>query len=260
MATSTRQIGRMEGYVYSAKAVAAHFNFTNGHPDFGDEFTLSYCSEEPKDVARDTGGRSGPEISFTDSSVHISCAKGDGGVHTTIVRSSIQNLNVNDVLTADFIECGLMTVYREEWYYDPTRPRRARAIPLPAVIRNLQIHGVPFRLGQELRLPEHFSYDDARRAKYLNGDEPEIKLESVTAAPGESADTSRQQIDVSADTRRITIPKFGIVDFADWMWQPPDTPTDAPTFQWVQMIRLNLSNPGSGGGSGSGGNGTPFGS
>jgi hypothetical protein len=72
--------------------------------------------------------------------------------------------------------------------------------------------------------------------------------------------TSRGDIEVSADTRRITIPKFGIVDFADWMWQPPDTRTAARTAQWVQMIRLELKNPGSGGGSGTGGNGTPFGS
>ena len=259
MATPTSQIRRMEKYVYSARAVAAHFRFTNGHPDFGDEYTLTYHSEAPGEVQKETGSRSGPEISFTNSSVHISCAKGDG-VYTTVVRSTLQNLNVNDVLTVDSIECGLVTVYREEWYGDPARPRRARVIPLPAVIQNLQIHGMPFRPGEELRLPEHFSYDDARRARYLHGEGPEIEPVGVSAAPGRRLATSRGDIEVSADTRRITIPKFGIVDFADWMWQPPDTRTPARTAQWVQMIRLELKNPGSGGGSGTGGNGTPFGS
>jgi hypothetical protein len=259
VATPSSQIRRMEKYVYSAKAVAAHFNFTNGHPDFGDEFTLTYHSEAPGEVRKDTGGRSGPEISFTNSSVQISCTKG-AGVYTTIVRSSLQNLNVNDVLTADSIECGLMTVYREEWYVDPARPRRARAIPLPAVIQNLRIHGVPFRPGQELRLPEHFSYDDARRARYLNGEGPEIEPVGVSAAPGRRVATARGDVEVSADTRRITIPNFGIVDLADWMWQPPDTRTPARTAQLVQMIRLELKNPGTGGASGTVGNGTPFGS
>ena len=259
MATSTSQMRRMEKYIFSAKAVAAHFNFTNGHPDFGDQYTLTYHSDAPGEVRRDTGGRSGPEISFTNSSVHISCAKSDG-VYTTIVRSALQGFNVHDVLTADSIECGLMTVYREEWYGDPARPKRARAIPLPAVIQNLQIHGVPFRLGQELRLPEHFIYDDARRTKYLNGEGPEIEPVGVSAAPGLRVATSRGDIEVSADTRRTTIPKFGIVDFADWMWQPPDTRTPARTAQWVQMVRLELKNPGSGGGSGVSGNGSPFGS
>jgi hypothetical protein len=72
--------------------------------------------------------------------------------------------------------------------------------------------------------------------------------------------TSRGDIEVSADTRRITIPKFGIVDFADWMWQPPDTRTPVRTAQSVQMIRLDLKNPGSGGASRVSGNGSPFGS
>jgi hypothetical protein len=259
MATLTSQMRRMEKYVFSAKAVAAHFSFTNGHPDFGDEFTLTYHSEAPGEVQRDTGSRTGPEISFTNSSVHISCAKGDG-VYTTIVRSALQGLNVHDVLTADSLECGLMTVYREEWYGDPARPKRARAIPLPAVIRNLQVHGTPFRPGEELRLPEHFSYDDARRARYLNGEGPEIEPVGVSTAPGSPVPTPRGHVEVSADKRRITIPKFGIVDFADWMWQPPDTRTPARTAQSVQMIRLDLKNPGSGGASRVSGNGSPFGS
>src|SRR5207253_1096145 len=103
VATSTSQMRRMEKYIFSAKAVAAHFNFTNGHPDFGDQYTLTYHSDAPGEVRRDTGGRSGPEISFTNSSVHISCAKSDG-VYTTIVRSALQGFNVHDVLTADSIE------------------------------------------------------------------------------------------------------------------------------------------------------------
>jgi len=249
----------MDKYVYSAKAIAAHFNFTNGHPDFGSEYTLTYHSEAPGEVGRETGGRSGPEISFTNSSVHISCAKGDGA-YTTIVRSTLQNLNVNDVLTADSIECGLITVYREEWYGDPARPKRARAIPLPAVVQNLQILGVPFRLGQELQLPDHFSYDDTRRANYLNGDGPEVDAVGVSPVPGRSVATARGDIEISADTRRIVIPKFGIVDFADWMWQAPDSRTPARTTQSVQMIRLELRNPGKGGGSHVSGNGSPFGS
>jgi len=259
VAPPTSQMRRMEKYIFSAKAVAAHFTFTNGHPNFGDDFTLTYHSEAPGDVRKDTGSRTGPEISFSNSSVHISCAKGDG-VYTTIVRAALQNLSVNDVLTADSIECGLMTVYREEWYPDPARPRRARAIPLPAVVQNLKIHGVPFRIGQELRLPEHFHYDDSRRDRYLNGEGQEIEPVGVSAAPGRSVATAGGDVAVSADTRRITIPKFGIVDLADWMWQPPETRTPARTAQCVQMIRLELKNPGSGGGSTVSGNGTPFGS
>jgi hypothetical protein len=249
----------MEKYVFSAKAVAAHFSFTNGHANFGDEYTLTYYSEAPGDVRKDTGGHSGPEISFANSSVQITCTKANG-VYTTEARSSLQNLNVNDVLTADSIECGLITVYREEWYPDPARPRRARAMPLPAVIRNLKIHGVPFRLGQEVRLPEHFNDDDARRATYLNGEGPDIEPVGISAAPGRSVATAHGDVAISADTRRITIPKFGIVDLADWMWQPPDTRTPARTAQTVQLIRLDLKNPGTGGGSTVSGNGTPYGS
>ena len=145
MATPTSPSKRMDKYVYSAKAIAAHFNFTNGHPDFGSEYTLTYHSEAPGEVGRETGGRGGPEISFTNSSVHISCAKGDGA-YTTIVRSTLQNLNVNDVLTADSIECGLITVYREEWYGDPEALR--------ATIRGWGIEEIHFvETGAALNLP-----------------------------------------------------------------------------------------------------------
>jgi hypothetical protein len=41
------------------------------------------------------------------------------------------------------------------------------------------------------------------------------------------------------------------------MWKPPDIHIPAKTAQWVQLIRLELKNPGKGGGGGVGGNGTP---
>ncbi len=255
MATQTSQVRRMAKYLYSAKAVAAHFQFTDGNSHYGEEYTLVFHGEAPGEQHKDTGARSGPEISFSNSSVHISCKK-ESGVYTTLVRSTLKNFNVKDVLTADSIESGIMTVYREEWYSDEARPKRARAIPLPPVIENLKILDVPFRLGQELQLPEHFGYDDGRRAKYLNGEGREIEPVGIAPASGRRIPTSRGEIEVSADTRRISVPNFGIVYIADWKWQPQDAYTPANSAHWVEMVRLELSNPGSGGGGGVGGDGT----
>ena len=247
----------MEKYVYRAKASAAHFQFTNGPPDFGDEYTLTYYSESPGEVQRNTGARTGPEIKFSDSSVSISCTK-EPGVYTTEVWSVLKNFNVNDVLTADAIESGLMTIYREEWYSDPSKPKRARAVPLPLVITNLQIFGVPFRLGHELQLPDPFNYDPDQRTNYLNGKGPEIEPIGISQIPGGRIPSPHGDIKMSDDTRRIDVPDFGIVYIADWSWQPQDANTPAKSAHWVEAVRLDLHNPGTGGGGGTGGNGTSY--
>src|SRR5579863_5790757 len=173
MAAQTQRPEKMEKYVYRAQAVAAHFIFTNSHPAFGDAFTLTVNSDKPGEHQKNTGGRSGPEISFGDSSVSVSCMQADG-VYTTVVRARLTKFNVKNILTADRLEAGMMTVYREKWYSDPARPKQARVLPLPPVIENLAIYGVPLRLDRELELPGPFRYDDARRMKYFEGEEREI--------------------------------------------------------------------------------------
>lgn len=253
MATQTKKAKQMEGYVFRAQAVAAHFRFTNGHAPFGDEFTLTVSTPEPGRHEKHTGARSGPEISFTDSSVSIVCEKASG-VYTTTVRSSLTGFNVNDILTADLLEAGLVTVYREEWYQDPSKPKHARVLPLLPVIKNLKIHGAPIRPGQDVQLPQPFAFNDAKRQKYFQGEGAEI------LPPGQRIPTAKGEIQISVDAHRISVPNFGIVYIADWTsWQPPkDKYRQAEQAHWVQLIRLHLSNPGSGGSLGLGGDGTSY--
>jgi hypothetical protein len=67
-------------------------------------------------------------------------------------------------------------------------------------------------------------------------------------------------IEVSADTRRIKIPGFGIVSIADWTWYAGDDSFPANNkAQSVQLIGLGLRNPGVGGVAGVTGNGGPSG-
>jgi hypothetical protein len=254
MGTQTQQAQPKVKYTYRARAVAANFVFTSGHhPNFGDAFTLELHSDTPGECSRDTGARTGPDISFTHSSVHISFKKEAGGVYTTIAKASLRNLNVKDILTVDLLESSVKTVYREEWS-KPEETTYARVLPLLPVIQNLKIYGVPFRLDHELKLPEHFSYDEARRAKYFSGEGAEILPVRIANGSGRRISTAQGEIELSADTRRITVPKFGIVYIADWKpWDVTDAQTGA---HWVQALGLNLTNPGTGGGSGAGGNGS----
>jgi hypothetical protein len=124
------------------------------------------------------------------------------------------------------------------------------------VVRNLKVCGVPYELGEQLELPKPFLLDADSREAYFRGDGDQIEPEGISAAPGRRMRTGRGEIRISADTRRIAIPKFGIVYFADWIWKPPNIHIPAKTAQWVQLVKLHLKNPGSGGGGGVGGNGT----
>jgi hypothetical protein len=239
-----KQTETFKGYVFHAKSVAAHFHYTRGNPDFGSEYALCFHGDANFKQKRKPVPHSDEEISFRRSFVHVFCKKERGGVYTTISKSGIKDLKVKGKLTADEIECGVMSVYREEWYSNPALPRRPRILPLPPVINNLKIGGKAFRLGKELRLPKPFSYNDEQREKYFLGEGDEIDPVGVSA---------------SSDTRRIEIPDFGIVTIADWKWIPSDIHIGDHTAQWVQLIGLELTNPGSGGGAGAGGGGTPSG-
>jgi hypothetical protein len=245
----------MPKYIFHAAAVAAHYRFSNGYQDFGHEYSSIYLGDSPHAHDTRTGGRTGPEVSFTDSFVSVEC-KEEKGLFLTVAKSGLENFNVKDVVTADWLECGIETVYREEWRGNPKKPKHARILPRRPVIRNLKICGEPYELEEQLKLPAPFLFDASQREEYFQGDGAEIEPEGISAAPGRRMRTSWGEIRVSADTRRIAIPKFGIVYFADWMWQPPDVHTPAKTYQWVQLIQLELKNPGKGGGGGVGGNGT----
>ena len=246
---------KFQRFVFHAKAVAAHFRFTDGRPDFGGEYALAFHGGTSFKHREKTGRRTDSEISFTHSWVHIACKEERGGVFTTIARSGVKNYSAGKV-TADELEAGIMTVYRKEWYGDPARPKRARILPLPPVIKDLRICGRPYRLGKELQLPEPFRFDDARRKKYFRGDEPEIEPVGISAVPGRREPSECGEIEISADTRRITIPNFGIVTLADWTWVPSKIHLAGHTAQWVQMVGLDQKNPGSGGGAGVEGNGS----
>jgi len=252
---------KLEGYTFHAAALAAHFKFaTNSEDDFGPEYTLGFRGQTQFKHHQKAKKHDHRGFSFAGGFVHVSAKQRRGGVYETIARASLKNYQVKGKLTADRLECGVMTVYREEWYSDPARPKRARILPLPPVIEGLKICGQPFRLGKELELPEPFRFSDARRKQYFLGDEPEIEPVGISPAPGRRLPTKDcGEIEISEDTRRITVPGFGIVNIADWMWLPPDIHTAPQTAQWVQLIGLELKNPGNGGGSGAGGNGTPHG-
>jgi hypothetical protein len=252
-----RDRGKFGRYTFHAHALAAHYRFTtDSNDDFGPEYTLAFQGRTPFKHHEKTGGHSHPEISFSRSWVHISCKKERGGVYTTIAKAGLKNVSVKGKVTADEIEAGIMTVYREEWYRDPARPRRARILPLPPVIKDLKICGRPYRLGKELELPEPFRFNDARRKKYFRGDEPEIEPVEISSAPGRREPSECGEIEISADTRRLSIPNFGIVALAEWKWvEEPKCHLEAHTAQWIQLIGLELKNPGSGGGGGVGGNG-----
>ena len=77
--------------------------------------------------------------------------------------------------------------------------------------------------------------------------------------PGKREKLECGEVAISKDTRSIEIPGFGVVTFADWKWLPSDIHTREYTAQWVQLIGLELKNPGSGGGGGASGGGSPYG-
>ena len=250
MATKSKNARELQSFTFNAKALAAHFRFTKDDDDFGPEFAVAFHGRAPFKHKERTGGHRHPEISFTHSWLHVHGRTERGGAYVTIAKSGLRNLNVKGKITADEIEAGLMAVYREEWYGDPARPERPRILPLPPVLKNLKVCGKPYRLGKELRLPEAFELSEARRKEYFAGEVPEIEPVEVSQTPGKPQPSECGEIAISTDTRRIEIPNFGIVTFADWKWLPREIHTHAQTTQLLQLIGLELKNPGSGGGGG----------
>lgn len=227
---------KLEKYIFHAETFAAHFQFIDGCGDFGHEYSLLFHSDQPHEHRTPTGRREG-EFAFADSFVRLDCREIDGA-YVTAAKSSLTGVSLKeDRLTADYLEWGIETVYRREWYDDPDKPQTARILPLDPVIRNLRIDG-------ELYEPDvrPFQFEKSLREKYFSG-------EGETIEPLGCAD----------EKRSIRIPDFGIVYFLDWIWLPPNIHTRAKTTQKVQLLRFDLKNPGTGGGPGSVGNGTPFG-
>jgi len=258
VATNTKDKIKFESYTFHAKALAAHFCFKDdGNRDFGPQYALSFHGRSPFKHKDRTGNHKHPEISFTHSWVHITAKEGRGGVYTAISKASLRNLNVKGKVTADEIIAGIMAVYREEWFYDPDRPKRPRILPLTPVFKNLRVCGQPYRLGKELQLPAPFTFSDARRKAYFEGEGPEIEPVDVCNTPGKREKFGCCEVEISPDTRRIESPDFGTVTFAEWKWLPAERHTYDRTVQWVQLVGLDLANPGSGGGGGVGGGGSP---
>ena len=250
MATNKNTI-KFKNYTFHAKALAAHFHFTNGSgEDFGPEFALAFHGRTPFKHKEKTGEHHHPEISFTRSWVHVIARQERGGVYTTVAKAGLTNLNVKGKVTADEIEAGMMAVYREEWYGASAPTKRPRILPLTPVIKNLKVCGQPYRLGKELQLPEPFEFSDARRKEYFEGEGREIEPVEVSDAPGKREKLDCGEVAISADTRRIEIPNFGIVTFADWKWLPRENHRHEHAAQRIQLIGLELNNPGSGGGGG----------
>lgn len=242
---------QLQSYTFQTRALAAHFRFTNGSgEDFGPEYALAFHGRAPFKHKEKTGDHRHPEISFTHSWVHIAAKQERAGVYTAVAKTGLKNLNVKGKLMADEIEAGMMAVYREEWYGGPASRKHPRILPLPPVIKNLRICGQPYQLGKQLLLPEPFELSDEQRKQYFLGQGPEIEPLAISEAPGKRLSSACGEIEVSADTRRIRIPDFGIVTFAEWKWLPPNAHRAAHTVQWMQLVSLELSNPGSGGGGG----------
>ena len=258
MATD-KKTTKLRSYTFHAKAVAAHFRFVNTEcEDFGPEFALAFHGRTPFKHREKTGEHRHPEISFKRSWLHIT-ASARGGVYTVVAKAGLKDLDVKGKVRADEIEAGIMAVYREEWFGDSARRMAPRILPLRPVIKNLKICGEAYRLGKELILPEPFEFSDARRKEYFAGEGREIEPVGIYDAQGERKKAECGEIAISKDTRRIDIPNFGIVTFADWKWLPCDIHTHERTVQWVELIGLDLKNPGTGGGSGASGGGTPYG-
>ncbi len=246
-------------YTFHAKAVAAHFRFIDAEcDDFGPEFALAFHGRSPFRHKERTGEHKHPEIRFKRSWLHITATE-RRGVHTVVAKAGLKDLDVKGKVTADEIEAGIMAVYHEEWFGDSDRRKAPRILPLRPVIKNLKICGDAYRLGKELVLPDAFDFSDDRRTKYFAGEGPEIEPVGIYDAPGERKKSDCGEIAISRDTRRIDIPNFGIVTLADWKWLPCDIHTHERTVQWVELIGLDLKNPGTGGGSGAGGGGVPYG-
>jgi len=245
----------MQRYIFHATAVAAHSQFTKTKQNFGHEYSLAFHGDAIHQQQLDTGGRQDPEISFSGSFVSISCTE-SGGVYTTIAKSSLTGYSARGMVTADKIEGGVMTVYRKEWYGNPKFPKRARILPLTPVFTNLQVCGIPF--GPRLKLPPPFLFSPSQQDDYFRGNGDEILPQGISPKFGPAERTKCGKITVSLDGRRIKIPKFGIVEFADWTWERPAIHLRTQTSQWVQMIRVTLANPGPSGGGGGGGNGSPY--
>jgi len=242
-------------YIFHAAATAAHYEYTDKTEGFGHQYSAVYKGHVPFTYQNEADKREGP-ISFSSTLVFIECKQEDG-VYRTIARSGLRDFKVSDSkgnprVTADYLEVGIETVYRAEWYGKPKKPKYARILPIQPVITNLKVCGEPY----EIKLPKAFLLDAAARDKYFLGDGATQEPVGISTAPGKSKPTSCGVIRVSKDTRRITIPKFGIVEFADWVWQKPDIHIPPKTAQWIQLVRLKLKNPGNGGGGGVGGNGT----
>jgi len=241
VATKKKDTTELQSYTFHAKALAAHFHFTDASgADFGPEYALAFHGRTPFKHKEKTGGHRHPEISFTHSWVHVITKQERGGVYTTIAKAGLKNWNVKGKVTADEIEAGIMAVYREEWYGQSDRRRSPRILPLTPVIKNLKIGGKSYQL-ENLQLPEPFEFSEARRKEYFAGEGPEIE---PTGAAG---------------ARRFEIPDFGIVTLAEWKWLPREIHIHERTAQWVQLIGLELRNPGSGGGGGASGGGSPYG-
>ena len=259
MATEEKALP-FHSYTFHAKALAAHFHFTtDSDDDFGPEFALAFHGRGPVKHKEKGDGRLRGEYQFKRSWVHVSTRELRGGVYVTVAKSGLRGLNIKGKVTADEIEAGIMAVYRKEWFADPRRPRRPRILPLPPVFDDLRICGKPYRLDKELRLPEAFRFSEARRKEYFAGEGPEIEPVAISDVPVRREPCDGVEMEISSDTRRIEIPKFGIVTFADWTWVPPNIHIAPHTVQRVQLIGLDLKNPGSGGGGGASGGGTPYG-
>ncbi|MBZ5592035.1 MAG: hypothetical protein LAP39_07350 [Acidobacteriia bacterium] len=240
----------MGKFIFDAAATAAHFDYVNGIGSFGREYSVVYRGSDPFHYEATLDGQEG-EVSFSSASLFIDCSKKDGAF-VTVVKSGVSNFKVKDVMSADRIQCGIETVYREEWLGDPQKPNHARILPIEPVIDNLKVFGEL----HDFELPEPFLIKNRQREDYFQGKGETREPEGIAAAAAQilPADGKTQ---ISADRRGINNPKFGIVYFADWKWQEPCIHTPAKTAQWIQLVSLDVKNPGRGGGGGVGGNGTP---
>jgi hypothetical protein len=252
-------------YLYEAKAVAAHFQYVDGDGDFVPPlFSAEHIGEKEFDEPCDPDGepaelperRSGPrEITFDHYQVRVRAYR-DDAAYRTEATAWVTNLDIKGVLTARRIEASVITEYREPWYHDPGRPLHPRILPLPPVFDDLRIYGYPYTCN--LRLPAPFSFTPEQRAAYLSGVGPDIEPTPIASDPDYPsviATPKGKIIAVSADTRRIRVEDFGIVYFADWKWLPIDQKC-CDNFQWLELLRFDLGNPGGGGVGGAGGGGS----
>lgn len=236
-------------FTHTAFATAARFYFTDGTADFGDNYSI-WLNGQASNIGTVYSNGAAPLL-FDTATVNISATAGSGGstIYTTVSTVTITDLNVQDFLTADQLQCSPTMQWDSS-----TTSIRPRLVPI-LTATNLKILGYSY-FENFLQLPAIFSWPDSQRQAYLGGQGSEVAPVDYVQDNFPLTVTGTT-LKASQDTRRVLVPGHGVVSFAKWKWDPA-YPNDAQ--QIFTGLHFGLGNPGTGGTGSTGGGGKPGGS